>query len=182
MGRHLLNLLTTFSLLVCVAACALWVRSYWAMYWVSYARVTPGEQVGPAWWVTIQSGRGSVGAGVMVLERRPGSPIPRILGLRCGTATARTPSRVSVGATRLGFGYESHADADDVVGRWREWDVVVPSWSLPLFFAAAPALWVYRRRCRPCPTGLCRRCGYDLRATPERCPECGAVAPVRPAP
>jgi hypothetical protein len=56
--------------------------------------------------------------------------------------------------------------------------VVIPYWFPTSICGLVPVLWVMksrrrwreRRRAR---LGLCRGCGYDLRASEGRCPECG---------
>jgi hypothetical protein len=88
------------------------------------------------------------------------------------------------GDDAMGFGW---ADLS-VPGEERRGPVVratwAPFWALALPCLALPAVRLWRglrvgdklaglgRRGR---AGRCAACGYDLRATPDRCPECGAV-------
>jgi hypothetical protein len=65
----------------------------------------------------------------------------------------------------------------------------ISDWELALQFILLPFIWSVmkvNRRIRVLHDSrmgltLCRKCGYDLRASPERCPECGTPAAKRVA-
>jgi hypothetical protein len=81
--------------------------------------------------------------------------------------------------TSLNYGWHS-----SIVGRVTvsHWMLCVPYWVFVLVTTVLPltAARSYLLRWRQSRNGLCAVCGYDLRATPDHCPECGTV-PVKAA-
>jgi hypothetical protein len=63
-------------------------------------------------------------------------------------------------------------------GRTRSTTFFVRWWLIVILTAILPVArfgpLVWRQWRSEHAEGLCPNCGYDLRATPERCPECGA--------
>jgi hypothetical protein len=55
--------------------------------------------------------------------------------------------------------------------------VFIPQCAIALLLGLLPAATLFRllRRRRRMKRGLCPLCGYDLRGSPNRCPECGTV-------
>jgi hypothetical protein len=135
----------------------------------------------------------AVTGGGSVLIRSDLSAVPRRIG---GGGAFTGATLIATGASRLGFPPPPILPTGDfqfcmyVAGKpidllGRGYVLIFPFWSL-LALMTVPLLlalrWEVRGRRRLWRErhGCCLRCGYDLRASPERCPECGAV-PASPA-
>jgi hypothetical protein len=194
MKRRLLNFLTALSLLLCAAVCILWARSRFAYERMSHHWLAV---TGTAWdWRYVEAGqtRGVVWlrAGRTVQPRADGDErdalerdtavsryrdVRRLGWWRRQPANDFVPRDSGSPWQRMGF----HAEADSGNGRYRSWgaDVTAPHWALALLCGVLPAARLVRlagiRARRRHTPGLCRGCGYDLRASPGRCPECGTA-------
>ncbi len=59
----------------------------------------------------------------------------------------------------------------------QRWTLIIPDWFI--IVCAVATFWYSRKKARrEHRPGFCPICGYDLRATPDRCPECGTPPEV----
>jgi hypothetical protein len=192
--RHLFTLCSAASLVLCVAVCVVWVRSYRVLERVVYAtqRVEEGEErtvIYDRYWQLV-SGAGAVAyadtTGVrswdhlwpLIARRKPRFQ-PGLTYQADPNPRHPIPTGTRSLVWRAGFrAHNPRMGAGDGAGHVAQDAYAVPYWFLASVTAVIPAASVHswygrirvRRRIR---AGLCPRCGYDLRASPERCPECG---------
>jgi hypothetical protein len=179
MKGRLLNLLTLLSLLLCVAVVALWVRSH---RFQDTLQIRPREGGGLV--VHLFWARGSIACtrtygqvnGVMPPEQRVRfeADLGRFPRFPPVDLYALWKTRDPV-FHRAGFAVMHASPKYGALG-----GVLVPLWSFAALFALPPTVWLSLKlrslvRCRR-HVGSCLSCGYDLRATPDRCPECGTFA------
>jgi hypothetical protein len=166
--RRILNALAVVSLVLCAAIGALWVDSYF-----HYARYEP------YWRQAIVSVGSSEGGIILRFNSRfpKISDIENLLGWHYGSPNpvARVWTRLRAPWRTFSYDhkimrYPAPTPPDSV------WELAFPHWSLCLLFAILPAtrIMAIRRRSQRS-RGHCGVCGYDLRATPDRCPECGTI-------
>jgi hypothetical protein len=160
--RRLFNGLAALSLLICVSMAGLWMRSYWKEDWFEWA----GEHSR----VDVISSRGQF----FVSWVNEGPGIGSTTGFDFYSEQATVRPSVDLRAQRqiefVGFGAVADNRLVPLYG------LFLPTWFLAIVFAFVPSVWLrMQRNVRQSLTSICAECGYDLRATPDRCPECGTV-------
>ena len=165
--RWLFNALTALSLVLFAGAAAFWVRSFWRTECLTY--LSPTSE-----W-SLESDKRCIA--IELFRNKPPWHQPTRWVVRTGPVTIqRWPHQTFL--ERMGFEYWPPRD---LRAQHQCFLVMAPDWFLCLISLLCPAWWLmrrWRRATRRERLGLCRECGYDLRATPERCPECGTAVAV----
>lgn len=168
MQRRLRTIIASLSLLMCVAICMLWVRSYRLTDIVACdPQDTPAG--GSEWFARSETGAVYFAHNMHLVNgfTSPGcrwgaNPVdPRIAGFRVNTNNGG----FNLGSFGLGLYRSPNRLHSNTV-------IKLPHWSMALLFSLMPTSWLFVRRSRS-PAGCCQSCGYNLRASPNRCPECG---------
>lgn len=197
MKRRLLNVLMAVSLLLCVAGVALWARSHFV---IDERACFTNVRARGADSLFVVSYAGTL-AFCWDHYTFPPADRPHFIERanrgRVTSALVRSVSRYrdaeEYRQNRENFGlgwFESATEHQS--GMWKTSGIAcvrrqirMPHGVVVAASLVCPAVvgWyrLHARRRRLC--GHCRVCGYDLRATPGRCPECGTVggAPGEPA-
>jgi hypothetical protein len=187
---------TVVSLLLCITCLALWVATYFGWVYGSHQWVVQDQGWVQSRQWSLSAGHGGLevmfgstwyskefidGGGRRWVQRTfalsyrrgrsiyPSDQFGNIAGIRhyakgAGFAWVQTETSPPGKYTAPRLGDDAHI-------------LVAPLWFLALLFAIAPTLAAkrWRRRRREARKGLCSRCGYDLRASTDRCPECGTA-------
>jgi hypothetical protein len=172
--RILLDLATVTSLLLCVVTVLLWARSHWyddAFGW----RNGNGDVC------CASSMLGEILITRTVDWRWDARPLIRYRGMRVSDfERGRLGKGPYLGYYWRGFQWSHTPDRPgNMTGE--SYGVRVPHWFVAAVLLALPAgrlvrRWqAARRKGRRTRHGRCGDCGYDLRGTPHRCPECGAI-------
>ncbi len=182
------------SAMVCLAAIVLWVRGRWVedrvMWGESYRHGPSTRTVDGVIYFGGNANTVRLGvvarSGVIGFYRSISRPVPGVNRVFQGRFIRWWTHQASGGDMptdtfwrKLGFGYVGYSQESSFSTRTMR-GVWMPFWFVVLASGVSPALWGrgwWRRRIRRqrIRKGLCPVCGYDLRATPVRCPECGTA-------
>jgi hypothetical protein len=189
--RRLLTCLSALSLILCVGIGGLWVRSFSTEHVVGWLGNRLGVQI------TASNGIFLFRLGVIAQADNVrevagpsgigwAAPFPGRMGEPSSfyhrtVFPRRDLSRYgqhSIASNGLGYHYMTGMLFPR--GHWVERWLLLPGWMVCLLLAVLPIRWwwLFRgrwRREKRLAANQCIKCGFDLRATPERCPECGTV-------
>ena len=169
LARRLFTLCSAASLVLCVAATALWARGLFRND--QWTRVSDDPVAGEVSILRVDAGNGRL-AVRHDFDRRS-RRTEAVVEWDHGAWPAGGPSHLDV----AWFSFV-RVPPITIAGRTAGPDiraVELRLWPVVALTAVLPFLWLVARRRsgRRAGGGLCPQCGYDLRATPARCPECG---------